>query len=255
VRRLLAFTLLLTAGCGVELEHGLDERQANQIVTVLEGAGIGADKRPDDGPGATGGGGYKIVVSRAESGRAFALLEKHDLPRRGSKGMAETFGGQHLLPSAVEDRARFAAALSTELERSLEGLPGVTAARVHLALPAEDPLLGETQKARATASVLLKTRPGALPITDADVRRLVAGAVQSLQPADVSVVIAPTHVEPDAAPLDRFGPLRVAPESRRTLATLATSGLVLLLLLAIAMVIAALRLNTLRKRLRDLERR
>src|SRR5437016_5929773 len=51
------------AGCGVELEHGLDERQANEVVSVLESAGISADKTPEDGQANA----YKIVVARAEA--------------------------------------------------------------------------------------------------------------------------------------------------------------------------------------------
>ena len=31
--------VVLACGCGVELEHGLDERQANQVAALLEGAG------------------------------------------------------------------------------------------------------------------------------------------------------------------------------------------------------------------------
>jgi type III secretion protein J len=251
----LAFAALLAAGCGVELEHGLDERQANQVTAVLEEAGIGADKVADDAQGATGR--YKVVVTRAEAARAFSLLEARDLPRRDDKGLAETFAAGGLLPSAVEERARYAAALGAELERTLEALPGVSAARVHLALPAEDPLVGENAHARPTAAVLLRTRGPTAPtaIAESEIRRLVSGAVHTLQPADVSVVVAASPGDAPAPPLERFGPLRVARESRATLATLATSGLALVLLLSGAVLVAALRLSALRRRVRELENR
>ena len=238
------------AGCGVELEHGLDERQqANEIASVLESAGISADKTPEDGQANA----YKILVARAEAGRAFALLEAHDLPKRSWRGLSDTFSGGTLLPSPTEDRARYGAALAAELERSLEEIPGVVSARVHLALPPEESLVGEAAHARPTASVLLKTHH-TLPLAEADVRRLVAGAVHGLQPADVGVVMAAGVVNPGAPPLDRVGPLRVAHESRMLTAALATSGLVVILLLSLGLVFAALRLGQMRRRLRDLER-
>lgn len=245
----LLLVLLLAAGCGVELEHGLDERQANEITSVLEAAGISADKVADEGRD----GAYTIVVPRSAAGRAFALLEARDLPRQSLRGLSDTFARGTLLPSPVEDRARYAAALAAELERSLEEVPGVISARVHLALPAEEPLVGEAAHARATASVLLKTH-GALGVDQAGVRRLVAGAVVGLQPADVGVVVAPADVAPATPSLDRVGPLRVAHESRTLTAALAASGLAVILLLALGLVFAALRLGQLRRRVRALER-
>jgi type III secretion protein J len=244
----MVFAAALLSGCGVELEHGLDERQANQVATLLGSQGIEADKQAEEGQGAT----YKIVVPRAEAGRAFALLEAHDLPRRSERGLAETFAPGGLLPSPVEERARYAAALAAELERTLEGVPGVAAARVHLALPADEPLVGDSARARPTASLLLKGRP---TLSESELRRLVAGAVHDLQPSDVSVAIAPQVVEPATPPFDRVGPLRVAPGSRPLAAALAAGGLGAILLLALVLLLAALRLGRLQRRVRELEQR
>lgn len=241
--------LLLLAGCGVELEHGLDERQANQAVTLLAGSGISADKVAGDGPAST----YTIVVPREDAARAFRLLEDHDLPRQGQKGLAETFADSSLLPSPIEDQARYAAALQAELERTLEGLPHVTSARVHLALPVDDPLSG-APAARPTGSVLLKVH-GKMQLATAEIARLVAGAVPELRPEDVSVVVAPLAAESDPPALDRLGPVAVARGSRTTVATLAASGLVMILLLGLGLVVAALRLGRLRRRVSELERR
>lgn len=239
---------VLAGGCGVELEHGLNERQANQVAAVLEAAGVAADKVPEEGTNEV----YKIVVARGEAGRAFALLEARDLPRREQRGLSDTFAAGSLLPSATEDRARYGAALAAELERTLEGVPGVVGARVHLALPPDEPLVGGAAQTRPTASVLLKTA-GALPLADGDVQKLVAGAVPSLQAADVSVVRAAGVADPTAPPLERVGPLRVARDSRTMAATLATSGLLVIFLLAVGLVLTALRLGQLRRRVRALE--
>lgn len=246
MRRLLLIALVVACGCGVELEHGLDERQANQVTAVLAGAGIAADKVRD------GDGRFKVVVPRGAQSRAFQVLERHDLPRRGQHGLGEAFSGSRILPSAVEERARLMAALKADLERSLEGLAGVLSAHVHLALPEADPLAGAAP-ARPTASVLLRSE-GALPIQEDDVRRLVSGAVPSLDAEAVSVVVARVEAAPPAPPLYRLGPLQVSAESRDPLVRLLVSALVLLVLLAVLMVLAAVRLERLRRRLKALER-
>jgi type III secretion system YscJ/HrcJ family lipoprotein len=241
VRRALLACLLGFAACGVELEHGLDERQANQVAALLESAGVAATKERDPA------GGFKIVVPRGELGRSFALLEANDLPRRGPKGLADTFAGSSLLPSALEEQARYASALGAELERTIERIPGVSAARVHLALPSDDALLAATANRPApSASVLIKVK--AAVIAEAEVARMVASGVPGLEPARVAVVM--THVDAQPAPpaVEPFGPLFVARGSRPLLATLAASGLALILVLATSLVVLGLRLTRLRRR-------
>src|SRR5204863_291316 len=61
------------SGCSVELEHGLGERQANEVVAVLDRAGIAADKVADEAPG-----GFKVVVAQVGPLRV----------ARGSRGLA-----------------------------------------------------------------------------------------------------------------------------------------------------------------------
>jgi type III secretion protein J len=236
---------LVASGCGVELEHGLDERQANQVAAVLENAGIRADKLPDSARGA-----YLISVSRADSARAFALLEKHDLPRPPSKGLAETFAEPSLVPSPVEERARLAAAHGAELERTLGEWPGVVVARVHVALPVVDPLGIEPARSRPTASVMLKLKSGA--IAEDQVKKLVAGAVPELQPADVTIIAAPAPGGDEPPALDRFGPVAVARGSRTTLAALAGSGLGLMVILSLSLLWAARRIGRLRRRVDEM---
>jgi type III secretion protein J len=241
--RLVALALLL-GGCGVELEHGLDERSANEVTSALEAGGISADKEPEDGQANA----YKVVVTRADQARAFQLLEAHDLPRRGQRGLADTFPSGGLMPSPVEDRARYGAALAAELERSLDEIPGVVSARVHLALPPDEPMFADSARARPTASVLLKLdRDGR--IADGEVKRLVAGAVHGLQIADVSVVTTSAVQGPSGPVLARVGPLSVAKGSERLTTVLAASGLGVILLLALGLVLVSWRLGNLRRQL------
>jgi len=238
--------LLLLGGCGVDLEHGLEERQANRVAALLEHAGIRADKQPDTT------GAYKISVARADVARAVSLLDRHDLPAATGKGLAETFADRSLIASPDEERARLQAALATELERTLAALPNVASARVHVALPMPDPLGVEPVHARPTAAALLKTR-GPLTVTGEQLRRLIASAVPELAPADVELVATATPADEPAPPLEHVGPFAVAPGSRAALAALAGSGLSLLILLAVALVWASRRMGRLRRRVAELQ--
>lgn len=245
LRAIAVAALVGAGGCSVELEHGLDERQANEVVAVLDRSGVAADKAPDEGPAT-----WKVLVTRAEAAQAFLVLEANGLPRRNAKGVGEAFAEKGLLPSATAERARLAASLAVDLERTLEALPGVAAARVHLALPDDDPLGPATDHPRPTASVLLRAR-GQLATSDADVRKLVAGALPGLQPADVSVVIAPALDDAPAPALTDVGPLRVARGSRRLALALGGGALGLILALAMALAVGAFRLAALRRKLRE----
>ncbi len=226
---------LVAAGCGVELEHGLDERQANQIAALLEENGLEAEKLRDEGTD-----GYKLVVPRTELGRAFKLLEANDLPRRGRRGLTETLADRGLLPSLGEEQARLEVARGVELEHTLEHIPGVISARVHLALPDPGRLDGAHTPARA--SVLLRT-DRELCVPEPRLRALVAGAVAGLDEAAVSVVVAKAEAGGAVDDVQPIGPLRVSRGQKSRVVAIAASGLALLIALGAALLVTALRLS------------
>ena len=193
--------LLVALGCGrEEILHGLDEGQANQILVALDEGGVRAEKRRDEGTEAA----WRVEVDGAEAARAQRLLSDRELPRPRPPGFGEVFGKGSVVPTPTEERALYLHALSGELARSVEAIDGVTEARVHLALPAQD-LLRPDPGPPPRASVLVKTRPGARGRLEAlapGLQALVAGAVAGLEPAAVSVVIAeasPTVAAPRPA--------------------------------------------------------
>jgi type III secretion protein J len=211
----------LLGGCGAEpLLHGLDERQVNQVLVALDEAGIAASRRRDD----QAEGSWVVEVS-GEAARARRVLAERELPRPEVPGFAAVFGKGSLVPTPGEERARLLQALSGELGRSLEAVDGVVEARVHLAIPADDPFRGGSAPV-PRGSVLLKVRPGARgrvePLAPG-LRSLVAGAVAGLDPTQVAVVVA--EAAPPAAP-----PLAAGRGLLRTLAAgVATLGAALLI--------------------------
>jgi len=205
--------LFAMAGCEVELSRDLSERHANEALLALREAGLRAEKRLEQR--GTGGrpSSFVLVVPRSEEARALDTLSRRGLPRPPAR--QSSAGGKLLFSPAVE-WAEHTADLSAELTDTLERLPEVSEARVHLALP-EPEQLSPLGTPRPTASVLLKLR-APLSIKPSEVAELLAHAVPGLEAADVAVISAlpPSRVTtvPAAVPLIAVGPLLLSPESR-----------------------------------------
>ena len=159
--------------------HAVPEAEARRAVAALVRAGVVARGEPD-------GRGFTVRVAEGDVARAVVALHDAELPRREEPGFAEAWGDRSLVATAAEERARAAQATAGELARTLESLDGVLDARVHLALPAAD-ASGEAPR-RPTASVLLRYEPAERPLDEAQVRALVAAAVEGMRPEDVTVV-------------------------------------------------------------------
>jgi len=238
----------LAPGCTTVVLHDLDEAAANESLTALDRAGIGAEKVADDGPQART---FSLRVARAEGNRALEVLRVQGLPRERRHGFAEVYGQPSLIPTTSEERARYLAATAGEIERTLETADGIVAARVHLVAEETDPLAlaasgaGDgKQRSAARAAVLLKTAPGQAALPVPEVQRLVAGSVPGLDAAAVAVVVSASPAAPgrELGPLTSVGPLRVTPASRGPLIAVFAGGL------SVIAALATMLLVTLRRR-------
>lgn len=228
----LALSLALAAGCArEELLHGLEERQANEVLVALDDGGVAASKSREDGAEER----WRVDVDAGDAARAQRLLAERELPRARPPGVAEVFGKGSMVPTPTEEHALLLHALAGELARSVEAVDGVVAARVHVGLRQPDPLRpGERVAPRA--SVLVKCRPAScagVRSLEPGLRAMVAGAVDGLDPSAVALVIA------EAAEAPVRGPTR----SRR-------AGVLLGLSLAAALAAGAAALPAVRVRLR-----
>lgn len=183
-RALFLLALLLgLAGCTVAIDSGVTGVEANEELSALLQAGIDAEKH------ATDGGFYDIEVDRSDVARALDVLRSHGLPRQRFATLGDIFKKEGLVATPAEERVRFIYGLSQELERTLSHIDGVVYARVHIVLPANDPL--SDVKTPSSASVFIKHRPIADPASLGPlVRSLVVRGVEGLTPDHVSVAFS-----------------------------------------------------------------
>jgi type III secretion protein J len=189
--------LVLLAACGrAELFGKLSEGQANEMIAVLQRAGITAEKQ--DG----GEKGWTLTTSKSDFGRAVEILQAQGYPRQDFATLGTVFKKEGFVSSPTEERARLNWGLSQELSRTLTEIDGVVQARVHLALP-EDAPLAET-KAPASASVFIKYRPGTdINAQIGKIKALVVNSIEGLKYENVSVetfAAAPAPVQVAGGP-------------------------------------------------------
>jgi len=182
--------LLFLSGCLThELQTGLTESDAQEIVVLLNENGI--DASPVKAAGEKKGTEkWSVVIHGGDQNlvRAWRVLEENGLPREKDKGLEEVFANSGMIPTATEEKARLLVGISGEISRTLKSVSGVVDARVHVVLPENSPLLDKSEKVPPTASVLLKYRAPDTPLKEEDIKKLVARGVEGLQPENVAVV-------------------------------------------------------------------
>jgi type III secretion protein J len=184
----LAAAAVLLAGCQrAELYTGLNEREANEMVAVVEGAGFTASKStPDNGKT------WTLDAPKGEFPQEVALLQARGYPRDRYESLGDVFKKQGFVSSPTEERARMMFGLSQELSHTISEIDGVVDARVHLAMPQDDPL-ADTQKP-ASASVFIKYDPSVdLTSQIGSIKALVVNSIEGLPYDKVTVVLSAAH--------------------------------------------------------------
>ncbi len=178
--RLLSISLvLLLAGCDVSLFSGLTEREANDMIAVLQRADISASKTVDKE-------GVSIMVDEGSFGEAVEILNQHGLPQERFVGLGEVFKKDGLISSPTEERARFIFALGQELSHTLSEIDGVQTARVHVVVPENNSPLEKFKP--SSASVFIRHQAGIdLNSLVSQIKTLVTNSIEGLVYDKVSV--------------------------------------------------------------------
>jgi|GEM_PF-508831 type III secretion protein J len=212
------FCLGMVAGCSADILHDLDEAEANHILDTLLQRGIAATKTRTTAGTKVG---YTLSVPSDDAPRSWQLLRQYGLPRIKPKGLGEIFGKVGLVPTATQERALLRHALAGEISQTLTAVEGVYQARVHVVIPERDPLSPPDTATKAPRASVLLIVGKTSPLSEDDVKKLVAGGLDGLKADAISVVISTqTNVGPrgqSTQPLVSVGPFFVARASRTAL--------------------------------------
>ena len=173
------------------LYSGLDAKDVQQIAQELAAAGIPYEVTED-------GSGVKVGAEQMDKARMEVATK--GMPQSGRMGF-ELFDKPNWVGSEFDEQVNYQRAMEGELEHTIGTLSAVRSARVHLVLPKETMFAGEQHEAKA--SVVLKLKRSAMPPEQAEsIRNLVAGAVESLTPGQVTLVDADGRVNMNAQSKD-----------------------------------------------------
>jgi type III secretion protein J len=243
---LVAMVMTLCACASREIASGLDEQDAQEIAVVLKENGLearavraGAQDRnavPTWAVQLKGGSDAAVL--------AWRVLQENGLPRQKVKGLEEVFSTTGLIPTASEEKARLLMALSGEMSRTLKSIQGVVDARVQIVLPENSPLTPNDQRNPTTASVLIKYKGRQLPLSEDEVKKLVARGIEGLNLENVGVVFK------------RSEPVRVPQKENKSLLgdqQIVIASLALMALASVASLVLVLRTARQRAKICELE--
>lgn len=182
----IGIAVFLTVGVGTyylsrpsqeTLYTGLDREDVGRMGVVLKDAGIPFDVSPD---------GTALLVSYGYTSQARMLLAEKGLPHSTRSGY-ELFNdlGSLGLTSFMQEVTKVRA-LEGELARTIQGMNGIKAARVHIVLPDRGSFRREQQP--PSASVVIRTAQSDDTGSAQAIRHLVAAAIPGMTVDKVTVM-------------------------------------------------------------------
>jgi flagellar M-ring protein FliF len=139
-------------------------------------------------------GGQTILVPQPQVYNLRVALSGKGVPAGDSDSGYALLDKQGLTATDFQQNVAYRRALEGELNKTLQAFDGVNTAVVHLAMPKKD--VFTTEQDKVTASVLLALKPGE-ELDRGQVKaatRLVAGAVEGLDPDNVTITDSEGHL-------------------------------------------------------------
>lgn len=196
---------LFLVGCNSELYSNLEEREVNEMISVLSVNGIDASRTTD------GKGTFGISVSNGDFSNAIATLSEKGLPRQNFGSLGQVFNSDKLVSTPFEERARFMYALNQELSDSISRINGVVSARVHIMVPETSPF--EKNQTPPRASVFIYQEQGTdLRPQIPTIKNLIVNSLDNLEYSFVEVALFDDNTATTSA------------KSRTSVASISSSG-------------------------------
>src|SRR5262245_8295740 len=172
---LVILSLFLLAGClKQELQSGLNETEAQEIIVLLKNHGLEAVRQMSAAENQAPTWTVSVKGGSQNLFLAWRILQENGLPREKSTGLKDVFTNSSLIPTASEEKARLMVGLAGDIRQTLDSVNGVVDARVHIVLPENSPLIEKSEWKPTTASVLVKYQGNQLPLQPEEVKSLVA---------------------------------------------------------------------------------
>ncbi|QVW25125.1 EscJ/YscJ/HrcJ family type III secretion inner membrane ring protein [Pseudomonas hormoni] len=195
---LLMFLCLALLGCRQpSLLEGLDQQQANEVLSVLQRNNIAATKVD------AGKTGYAVKINPVDFSAAVDLLNLYSLPSRPRLEVADMFPSDSLVASPRAEKARLYSALEQRIEQSLSLLEGVVSARVHVSYDLDAGEGGRKAAPIHLAAVAVHERDIEPQLLITDIKRFLKNSFAAVEYENISVVLSqrsPTqHVAPSVS--------------------------------------------------------
>ncbi|POT59516.1 EscJ/YscJ/HrcJ family type III secretion inner membrane ring protein [Citrobacter amalonaticus] len=181
-RVFLILCLFILSGCDSELVSNISERQANEIIALLEQNNIDAQKIKGDK------GVFSVRVDKGYMSDSIELLNTYNLPSADHVEIAGQFPSDSMVSTPLGEKVRLISAIEQRLGQTIQELDNITTSRVHLSYP----LKGDSDESLIppSASVLLIYKNA---INEAEyidkIKRLIKNSLSTIQYEDISVVI------------------------------------------------------------------
>lgn len=169
-----AVLMAALCACGEQtLYSNLSEQDANDMLAVLSGAGIKAQKTVAEDKS------WNIETNKDDFAVATRVLREHGLPQAKFASMGDIFKKDSLMSSRNEERMRYIHAMSQELSKTLSLIDGVIAVRVQPVIPASDPMTDRVVPSSASVFIKHRADMDLRPRTHA-IKELVMASIEGL---------------------------------------------------------------------------
>lgn len=202
--RVFFFTLLLfSIGCKEVLLQDLAQKEATIALFNLHYAGISANKSRTTS-------GWSILVDNEQIPQATVVLTRAGLLRQ--KRTSVLAQQKRFLLSRSERAHIMELSIASRIEETLEALPGVLDARVHLFLHMQESISLKDPKRSASASAVLVVTSG-LSVSKESITQIIQGAA-SIPSAKIEVVLVLDERFNEKAPIS--SPLQTFQNASKT---------------------------------------
>jgi type III secretion protein J len=184
-----ALCVLFLTACQVDLFTRLSEADANELLDTLYSSGLEATKVLNDDKT------WTVQVQKDDLQRAVRIARENGLPQQKFASTGDVFKKEGLISTPSEERIRFVYAISQELSHTISQIDGVVSARVHVVIPANDPLADKVKP--SSASVFVKHRSNAnLQELAPAIKNLVMRGIEGLAYDDISLTFFVSNSAP-----------------------------------------------------------